>query len=476
MRPPTDAIARAGSDAQDPRGPQAARDASEVRDASSAAHSAAAGSPADGASEALDAPSDGHARYVLGVLFLVGVFALVDRQIFGMLMESIKREFEVSDTWLGLASGLSFGLFYAAAGIPIARLADGGSRRTILALGLGAWSALTLVSGLVTSFAQLVLARLAIGVGEAAGTPTAQALIADYFPPERRARALAIYSAGSSTGVMLAYLVGGWIQEHWGWRGVFLALGAPGILLAFVVRLTIREPRKGRFDARRVEPLSTREALARLFAQPAYRSVLIAFALHSLSFSAASIWHPAYLARVHAMQPGEIGRLLGFGSAALSALGVVCGGFLTDRLAGRDRRWLLRLPGLASLVYAPLCLLFLFAPTRELALVGLATSGFLSGLAIPGMHAAIQELAEPTSRATAAAVNLLLLTLVGVGLGPTLVGITNDLLAARLGDHAVQWSLAFAALVTAGSGTQALAGARQLAATTRRSGAPLPRT
>jgi len=414
-----------------------------------------------------EALSPGAARYLLGVLFLVGVFALVDRQIFGMLIDPIKREFEVSDTWLGLASGPVFALFYAAACIPIARLADRGSRRSILAAGLGLWSLLTLLSGLATSFAQLVLARLAIGVGEAAGTPTAHALIADAFGPEKRARALSVYTAGASAGGLLAYLVGGWIQELWGWQGVFFALGAPGLLLALLVRLTIREPRRTLGAAAATPGLSTRAALGRLFAQPAYRFVLASFALHSLAHSAAATWHPAYLGRVHGLSPREIGTLLALGSAAFMAFGVLSGGWVTDRLAARDRRWLLRLPGLASLGYAPLALLFLFADGRAIALAGLASSAFLSGLAVPGMHTAVQELAEPETRATAAAVNLLLLTLVGSSLGPTLVGVANDVLASTLGQDAVRWSLALAACVNAGSGTQALLGARRLAATPR---------
>jgi MFS family permease len=415
-------------------------------------------------------PSAAYARYVLGVLFCVGVFALVDRQIFGMLIEPIQAEFAVSDTWLGLASGLSFALFYAAAGIPIARAADRGSRRGILALGLGFWSALTLLSGFASSFAQLVIARLAIGVGEAAGTPTAHALISDYFPPERRARALSIYTAGASAGVVLAYLLGGFIQELWGWRGVFLALGAPGVLLALVVRFTLREPARGRFEAAPAAALSARAALGALLAQPAYRQLLAAFALHSLAYTSASMWHPAFLSRVHGMAPREVGTWLAFGSASFSALGILLGGSLSDRLAARERAWLLRLPALASLGYAPLSLLFLFAPTRELALAGLASSALLSGLAIPGMHASAQALATPASRATAAALNLLLLTLVGAGLGPTVVGIANDVFAGRFGAEAVRWSLALAALTGGWSGLHALLGAQRL-----RAGAPAAR-
>jgi len=420
---------------------------------------------ATGASANAPSPaiSDAYARYALVVLFLVAVFALIDRQIFGMLIVPIKVEFGVSDTWLGLASGPFFAFFYAAACIPIARLSDRGSRRTILAAGLFVWSLLTLLSGLATNFVQLLLARAAIGVGEAAGTPTAHALIADAFPPERRARALSVYTAGASIGVLLAYLLGGWIQERWGWQGVFFALGTPGVLLALLVRTTIREPRREHADGAPVAALSTRDALARLFAQPAYRFVLASFALHSLAYSAAVTWQPAYLARVHGMAPGRIGTFLGLGSASFMALGVLTGGIVTDRLARTDRRWLLRLPGFASLGYAPLALLFLFAPTPWLALVGLASSSFLTGISTPGMHTAIQELADASTRATAAATNLLLLTLIGSGLGPPLVGVANDLLASSLGNDAVRWSLALAALVNAGSGTQALLGARWLA-------------
>ncbi len=418
--------------------------------------------------------SPAYARYVLGVLFLVGVFALADRQIFGMLIEPIKREFGVSDSWLGIASGLGFALFYAAAGIPIARWADRGVRRSILALGLFVWSALTLASGLAASFAQLVAARLAIGVGEAAGTPPAHALISDYFPPERRARALSVYTAGASVGVILAYLLGGLIQERWGWRGVFLALGAPGMGLALVVRFSVREPPRGRFESAPVAALSAREALASLLGQPCYRQLLAAFGLHSLAFTAAAMWNPAFLARVHGMQPGEIGALLALGSAACSGLGVLAGGLATDRLAARDLRWLLAAPGAASLVGAPLALAFLFAPTRELSVAGLASSAFLAGFGIPGMHAATQALAQPATRATAAALNLVALTLIGAGLGPALVGIANDLLASALGAGAVRWSLALAALTSAWSGVHALLGARALPGALRARGLPPP--
>ena len=401
---------------------------------------------------------------MLALFFGVGVFALADRYIFGMLIEPIKREFDVSDTWLGLASGLSFALFLAAAGLPIARWADRGVRRSILALGLLVWSALTLASGLAASFAQLVLARLAIGVGEAAGTPTAHALISDYFPPARRTGALAIYTAGASCGVFIAYLAGGWIQELWGWRGVFFFLGAPGMALALAVRLTVREPPRGRFDGAPARPVPTRVALRELLGLASYRHLLAAFSLHSLAFTGASMWNAPFLARIHGMQPGEIGTMLAFGSAAFMGVGILVAGFATDRLAARDARWTLWTPGLAALATAPLTLAFLFAPTRGAALACLVPAAFFTGFGTPGMHAATQGLARPATRATAAALNLIALTLVGSGLGPTLVGFLNDALNGVFGSAAIRFSLALVAATSVWSVIHAILAARSFRA------------
>jgi predicted MFS family arabinose efflux permease len=408
--------------------------------------------------------SPAYTRGVLALLFLTAVFSLADRYIFGMLIEPLKREFGVSDTWLGLASGPFFALFFFAAGLPIAHWADRGVRRSILALGLFAWSALTLVSGLAASFAQLLVARLAIGVGEAAGTPTAHALISDYYPPQRRAGALAIYTAGASTGVFVAYLVGGWIQELWGWRGVFFCLGAPGMALAVAVRLLVREPPRGRFDAASARPMPTRMALRDLLGLASYRNLLAAMSLHSLAFTGSSTWNAPFLARVHGMQPGEIGTALAFGSASFMLAGILAAGWATNRLVVRDARWTLWTPGLATIAVAPFTLAFLFAPSRDVALACLAPAAFFTGFGTPGMHAATQALARPASRATAAALNLMALTLIGTGVGPALVGVLNDALAGSFGAGAIRVSLALVAATAVWSGLHALRAARSFRA------------
>ena len=390
------------------------------------------------------APSPAYSRWVLALLFLVAAFNLIDRQIFGMLLEPIKREFGASDTALGLLTGLSFALFYALGGIPIARWADRGVRRSIIAAGLALWSALTFASGFAQTFAQLVLARLGVGVGEAAGTPPSHSLVADYFPPRRRASALAVVSVGASLGTAAAYLVGGWIEQLYGWRAVFWAVGTPGVVLAVLVRFTVREPPRGRFEggALAAARFGLRDALAHLGRIAAYRHLVAAASLHSFAYSGGALWYPAFLMRIHGLASGEIGTLLALLSSLPSALGIYCGGWLTDRLCARDERWYQWLAGAATLASVPFALLFLFLPGTALALACLAPAAFLIGAGVPGIHVTTQALAPPRLRALASALNLLVLSLVGLGLGPTCVGALNDALAPAFGAGAIRVSLA----------------------------------
>ena len=207
--------------------------------------------------------------YALALLVVVNVFNYLDRQILSILLESIKRDLQLSDTALGFLTGIAFALFYTFAGVPIARWADRGTRRTIMALGLAVWSGMTALTGLAQSFTQLALARIGVGVGEAACSPPVHSLLSDYFPPERRGTALSIFSLGVPIGIMIGYLVGGWINQYFGWRTAFFVVGLPGLLLAVVVRLTVipgrartggrATPRKGRDVPRAGERTQFRE-------------------------------------------------------------------------------------------------------------------------------------------------------------------------------------------------------------------------
>ena len=389
-----------------------------------------------------------YSTYVLVLLFGVAVLNMLDRQILGMLVVPIKAEFGVSDTAMGFLTGPSFALFYALAGIPIARWADRGVRRSIISLGLTIWSGLTLASGFVVDFSQLVVARLGVGVGEAAGTPPSHALISDYFPPERRTTALAVFTIGASTGVAVAHLAGGWVSELWGWRMVFVVAGVPGLVLALLLRFTVREPPRGRFEGGAAAPSGEdwRGAVGLLARIPSYRHLVIAASLHSFAFSGSMIWYPPFLTRVHGLSPGEIGTTLALYSSLPAGVGIFVGGLATDRLYRRNVRWLQGYAGLTILAFAPFALGFLFFADRSWALGSLVVSAFLMGTSTPGIHVTTQALAPARMRSLASAINLLLLSLVGAGLGPFFVGVMNDYLEPTLGAEAVRYTLSLVAL------------------------------
>ena len=197
--------------------------------------------------------SDGARRYALLILTIVYMFNFIDRQILAILLPAIREEFQVSDAWLGFLTGPAFAMFYIILGIPIARYADRHNRRNLIALAVALWSGMTALSGLVTNFVQLALARVGVGVGEAGCSPPAHSMIADLYPPEQRSTAMGIYTIGISAGIMLAYLLGGWVAQNVGWREALLVVGLPGILLALIVRTTVVEPERGLSEGRQAQ-------------------------------------------------------------------------------------------------------------------------------------------------------------------------------------------------------------------------------
>ncbi len=399
-----------------------------------------------------------YARYVLGLLFVAYVFNFIDRQILAILLQPIKEELHASDTAMGLLTGIAFALFYTCAGIPIARLADRRSRRTIIAIGLTAWSAMTAASGMVRTFAQLAVARIGVGVGEAAFVPPAHSLLADYFPAERRATAMAVFSMGVHVGLAFGFLLGGWIAQFFGWRAAFFAVGLPGLIMALVVRLTIREPPRGHADAPRggtpaihanmanaaravdaVEPL--REALGVLWSLRSFRHLALGAAFQSFGGYAFAIWGPTFFIRVHGMGIGELGTWLGCILGIGGAAGALAGGTLTDRFGARDARWQLWMPAAAAVLQLPCAFATLLWPTPKPALVFLIPSAALSAIWFGPVFALTQALVRPTMRATASAVLLFVINLIGLGLGPLAVGMLNDALKASYGTHAIRYSL-----------------------------------
>lgn len=417
----------------------------------------------------------GRGHYVLAVLFLVGVFHLMDRSILGILLEPIRREFGMPDAAMGLLTGYAFALFYTMVSLPIARLADRYSRRVIIALGLTFWSLLTSISGLATSFWQLALARVGVGVGEAAYIPTASSILSDYFPAARRAGAFSIFAASSQIGIMASLLVGGRLGAAVGWRLTLVWIGLPGLVLALLVWLTVAEPPRGAAETEGADVTlyALGETFAYLWRQRAFRHLAGGATLSLFALSSLLVWSPAFLMRVHGMGLAQAGLWLGLPTGIAGATGVVAGGLFTQRLARRDRRWLFWMPALTSSLALPFVLLFLFLPGRALAVpMFFAVLLFLPAMLGPAMATA-QGLAKVRMRALAGALVSIITNLCGVALGPLLVGVLSDILKPGFGTTSLRYALPVTGVATLWGGLHFLLGARYLRADlTRSSAAP----
>ncbi len=395
--------------------------------------------------------SGAYANYVLGVLFVVYVFNFIDRQVLATLIGPIQQELDISDTWMGFLVGFAFVLFYSVAGIPIARWADRGSRRGVITLGLVLWSAMTAASGMARSFVQLAAARVGVGVGEAAGSPPSHSLISDYFPPERRATALALYANGVYVGAGIAIMLGGYIVTHFDWRVAFYAVGLAGLPLALLVRLTVRELPRGASEAGPVEheAVDFGEVVRFLAARRSFVWLAAATSCQALLGYGVLGWGFEFLSRVHGMPRAEIGAWFGPIVLLGGCIGVTLGGRIADRLGVRDVRWYVRLPAVLVLVQMPFVLGFLLLDDPIAALISFAPFYAISNMYVGPMLSTIQNLAQPNMRATTSAIMLFLLNMVGLGGGPFLVGFMNDQLSGTYGAEAIRYSFLLVALISA---------------------------
>jgi predicted MFS family arabinose efflux permease len=309
---------------------------------------------------------------------------------------------------------------------------------------------MTAACGLAASFWQLALARFGVGIGEAAGTPPSHALISDYFPPERRATALAIYGMGIYFGVMFGFLAGGMIRDAFDWRTAFLACGLPGVPLALLVVATVREPARGASERRAVAeaPPGLAETARILFGRPAFRWLTLAACFQATSGYAVLSWGAPFLGRVHGLSGTEIGTSFGLIAGIGGALGITAGGVLADRLARRDARWHAWLPACVSLLAFPFAVPFYLAEATATALACFAVFYTLNNMYVGSLWSLAQGLVPVRVRALASATLLTILNLVGQGLGPFLVGAMNDALAPSAGVEAIRYSL----LATAAAG------------------------
>ncbi len=391
----------------------------------------------------LDAISPGYANYVLATLFLVYVINFIDRQVLSVFITPIKEEFGVSDTFMGFLVGFAFALFYTIAGIPIARWADRGNRRTIIAIGLTVWSGMTVASGLARNFFQLALARIGVGVGEAAGSPPAHSLISDYFPPQKRATALGIYSAGVYVGSAIAYLGGGYLRANYDWRTAFFALGLPGLVFALVVRFTVREPARGHSEqhAGPVETTTFMETLTHLLSCRSWVYLVSGSALLSITGYGVLMWGFEFFMRVHGMEATSVGKAMAFVVGIGGSIATYGGGALADRLGQKDLAWYMRMPAIATLIALPFGFAFLLADSSTVAIYLFFPFYLLANVYVPAMHTLNQNLVKLRMRATAAAIMLFIINIIGAGAGPSIIGVLNDVYASSYGDEAIRYSL-----------------------------------
>jgi MFS family permease len=388
-------------------------------------------------------PSPWVCHYTLSLLTVIYALNYLDRNVFSIVLQSMKQELVLSDTALGLLGGLVFAAFYATLGIPIAWLADRYNRRNIITIGLSVWSLMTVLTGMVVNLWQLVAARFLMGAGEAGCNPPASSMVADLYGKARRGTAISILVSGSSIGVFVGYLAGGWLNEFYGWRMVYIIAGAPGLVIALLFWLTVKEPRRGTMEGAgaSLSVSSFRETMAFFLQSKTYLFVVIGGCIMAVHVMGNAIWYPAFMERVHGLRSGEIGTYLALARGPVGVLGIFLGGYLTDRMGRRDERWRVWVPALSCLLVVPAELVFLFSDTLWIVLSGMIASGFISAMYSGPIFAIVLAVARVRMRAMAIALFLFFGNLVGQTLGPLGIGYVNDVLKPSMGDLAIRYSL-----------------------------------
>jgi len=394
--------------------------------------------------------SVGYKRYVLGTLTLVFTLNFVDRGLIGLLLQPIKEDLHLSDTRLGFLTGIAFGLFYATLGLPMARWADRGNRATLTSMAIGLWGVMVMSCVIVTNFVQLVLARVAASVGEAGCMPPTYSLVGDYFPGSgERARAMAVYWLASPLSVLVSFIVGGRLNQLYGWRMTFFMMGIPGLLLAALVKLTIAEPRKRASTAQASQQRLPRmvDVLRTLWRQRACRHLSIALILLCTMGLGLGPWYAAFMIRSHGMDTTELGIWLGLILGVGGLLGTLAGGYAAGRWFAQDERGQMRLTAVMIAALMPCFVLFLLLPRKEHALIALVPLMVIFNFFFGPTFALMQRLVPDEIRATTLAVVMLLANLIGMGVGPQVVGILSDLLMPIVGSDSLRYAMLTMSLV-----------------------------
>ena len=403
--------------------------------------------------------------YALGFLTLVSTLNYFDRSVLSLMLPLIKKDFHVSDTVLGVVTGLI--AIYAILGVPVAWLAERWSRRNIVAIGLAFWSLMTALTGMVTSVWQLGGTRFAMAIGESAGLAPSQSILSDLFSRRARPLVLSIITTASSIALLVYSPAAGWLAGHYGWRTVFLVAGAPGIVLALVMLLTIREP--GRHaSAERIKAAPLGEALAFLGGSKAFLWCLLGTSIMGVYLYGVSAWDATFLVRVRHLSVPQVGAIFQPIRGAVSAIGIVLGGLLSSRLEAIDARWRCWIPGLACLLMAPFQFIYLFSDSAPVWISSYAAAALFSIMHQGPIYAVYVSVAQARSRAVAVSVALLGATVVGQFGGPILIGWLNDQMHAHFGEGAIRYSMLVVMACSALAGLCYLYASRYVRADTER--------
>ncbi|MFC4311617.1 spinster family MFS transporter [Steroidobacter flavus] len=387
-------------------------------------------------------PSVRYVWYVIGLLSLVNVFNYMDRMALAILSPFVRRDLHLSDTQLGLLVGLAFAVFYALCGVPVARLADRGNRRNIVAGALVVWSSMTALCGGAQNFLQLFLARVGVGAGEAGGLPPAQSMICDYVPLKGRSAAFALHSLGIYVGTMIGMALAGWLAEVIGWRMTFVVLGLPGVALAIFLRFSVREPARGCFEAVTDDGApSLRETFRILWQCATYRFLVLFDVVNGFVQYGLNQWLPSYYAREFAVSLSEVGLRLGIALGVGAGIGLLLGGLFANKLTRRNLSLPLLVGATTTLCAVPPAFGALFSASVSTSVSLLFLTALLWSVSNAPVIAAVYSVVRPRIRATAGAVAIFLTSVLGFGLGPFSVGLLSDLLAPAFGVEALRYAL-----------------------------------
>ncbi|HQR02912.1 MAG: MFS transporter [Proteobacteria bacterium] len=402
------------------------------------------------------------AHYALLLLVLTYVLNYIDRNILAVMIEPIKREFDATDTQMGLLTGIFFSALYVGCSIPIGRIADRTTRSGVIAVSCALWSVMTMACAAATNFWQMALIRMGVAIGEAGGTPATLSLIADLYPPRRRAFAMSVYTVAPLFGAFLGVAGGGWLAAHYGWRNAFIAAGLPGLLLGLVIWLTVKDPPRGRWEEGHVAtevPAAQADTLGqsirRIWSMPVFRMITVAMAMACFFGSALNAWGVSFLVRTHGAVLQDAGMIVGSVTIAFGVAGTLFSGWLCDRLVRRDVRWQLGLPAVGMLLSVPISMAYFLWPVGPgFTMFGVTVPEavfFLMLYALINMwwmglgFTAVSKVVPAHLRSVANAFLNTVIGLIGLGMGPTFVGLLSDVFAPHAGQDALRYALAFTA-------------------------------